>query len=220
MTNEWKIREIDKASLRDHAHLKENDLCWFFLEYTPGGGYQHSVANSFISNLKKPVSKRNRPDEYRHKTDAIRKAGDEIAGILEDIVDEIILVPVPPSKKKSDREYDDRMLQVLKRLEKKSKEDGHKPMFSELVEQIESMDAAHMSDTRPRIDELVENYTINQSELKEVRKSGRKIIAVFDDVLTAGTHFKAMQKIIESEPSLPSAAFGFFIARCIRGQPA
>jgi len=75
------------------------------------------------------------------------------------------------------------------------------------------MPAAHTGADRPGVDELVRNYRINRQELERIRESKRRFIAVFDDLLTAGTHFKAMQKAILAEAPFILDVAGFFIAR-------
>ena len=116
-------------------------------------------------------------------------------------------VPVPPSKPIEHPEYDDRLIQVLKQVQKeKSNLD-----FRVLVTQQQSTLAAHTmpSGQRFSIQQLCELYAFNDSGFKPPQK-----IVIFDDVLTKGTHFKAMQKILNQRyPQAPT--IGLFIALSI-----
>ena len=82
----------------------------------------------------------------------------------------------------------------------------------ELVLQKSDMPAAHESDVRPTRHQLIQNYAINE----DVSSPPPKSIGVFDDVLTAGKHFKAMQHVLsERFPGVP--VLGFFVARRLLG---
>ena len=78
----------------------------------------------------------------------------------------------------------------------------------ELVFQVESMQDAHSAASRPGPGSLYHNYRIQES----LRVPIPVRIAVVDDVLTAGAHFKAMKRILqETYPQIPVA--GIFLAR-------
>ena len=64
-----RLTKVD-ALAQDHWYLDESDECYFFGEYTAGGGYQFSPTNQLIFNLKKGVERRNQP-EWRYKEQAI-----------------------------------------------------------------------------------------------------------------------------------------------------
>lgn len=77
-----------------------------------------------------------------------------------------------------------------------------------LVVQTQSTDAAHESDHRPSVEELLALYEID--EVLTAPPPTR--IAIIDDVLTAGTHYRAMHiKLAERFPGVPLV--GMFIAR-------
>ncbi|EJN2862229.1 hypothetical protein NPT69_001072 [Salmonella enterica subsp. enterica serovar Yaba] len=83
--------------------------------------------------------------------------------------------------------------------------------YRELVAQNNSTTASHMAVNRPSPDEIVANYRINTDLLEGCRSN----IVVFDDVLTAGSHFKAMKTFLRQ--SLPEANIaGLFVARTAR----
>jgi adenine/guanine phosphoribosyltransferase-like PRPP-binding protein len=77
-----------------------------------------------------------------------------------------------------------------------------------------SLPAAHESDQRPGIDDLLAVYHIDESKAVPVPRS----IAVIDDVLTNGTHVRAMKTMLQRRfPGVPVA--GIFIARRVFPNP-
>jgi predicted amidophosphoribosyltransferase len=111
------------------------------------------------------------------------------------------LVPVPPSKAADDPLYDDRMLQICRGIPGAD--------VRELVQQRATIRSASKSaGNRPAFDELLANYMINEAACAPVPTQ----IAVVDDVLTAGSHFRAMHAALSARfPGVPIA--GIFIAR-------
>ena len=89
---------------------------------------------------------------------------------------------------------------------------GHHVDVRDLIRQRHSTDAAHLSfGNRPKLQDLVANYEIDEN-LADPRPTE---ILVVDDVLTAGSHFKAVQHHLRSRfPDVP--IYGAFIARCVR----
>jgi hypothetical protein len=110
---------------------------------------------------------------------------------------------VPPSKARSDPDYDDRLLCVLRQLAPDLDVD-----VRELVLQRATIRATHESAARPRPEELYANYHIDESVVDPTPQS----IAVFDDLLTTGSHFRAMAMLLsERFPGVPIV--GLFVAR-------
>jgi len=86
------------------------------LSYTPHQGHNHSTTNNLILNLKKSVDRQGRP-EYFYKGQAINQAGNMLRQVLsEENLTTITCVPIPCSKTKIHALYDDRMVQVLRRM--------------------------------------------------------------------------------------------------------
>ena len=102
----------------------------------------------------------------------------------------LTLVPIPPSKTKNDPLHDTRILDMLYMLQTRI---GLKLDIRELIIQTESTPASHESDERPSPKELMGNWLINN----EVAEPRPKKIALFDDLITTGAHFKAAQTIIK-----------------------
>src|SRR5215204_4924859 len=79
-----------------------------------------------------------------------------------------------------------------------------------VIEQDQSTAAAHESDTRPAPEELVALYRINQ----RVIAPAPQLIAIVDDLLTTGCHFRAAKTMLT--PIFPEVKIvGLFVARRI-----
>lgn len=196
---------IDELIREQHYYLEPDDLCYFFGEYTARQGAAHSETNQLILNLKKGNERRAFAD-YRYKELAISRVAQMITEAISDL-DEFTFVPIPPSKCIDDPAYDDRMTAILRIC----RELNPSVDYRELVAQNNSTTASHMAVNRPSPDEIVANYRINTDLLEGCRSN----IVVFDDVLTAGSHFKAMKTFLRQ--SLPEANIaGLFVARTAR----
>ncbi|MEG5551162.1 hypothetical protein UXO11_16355 [Enterobacter wuhouensis] len=123
-------------------------------------------------------------------------------------IDDYTFVPVPPSKCRTDAAYDDRMTAILRAAQALSPDLD----FRELVLQNQSTAASHASTVnRPTPNEIMANNNVDSNLLAECREN----IVIFDDVLTAGSHFKAMKQFLRQY--LPEAnILGLFVARTAR----
>jgi hypothetical protein len=195
------LTKIDELILPDHWHLDSQDQCYFIGEYTAGRGFSFSATNQLIYNLKKSMDRRGLP-EWVWKTRAIQNAAASPRQSLNaEFLQRTTFVPVPPSRASSDPLYDDRMTRVLRLL-------GQTVDVRELVFQQEGMHDAHTADYRPGPNVLYENYQIEESLVEPIPTG----LAVVDDVLTTGAHFKAMKRILEETiPEVPIV--GLFLAR-------
>lgn len=196
------LTKIDDLTFPDHYRLDSTDECCFVGEYTARAGYSYSATNDLVHNLKKGMERKDRP-EWRYKISAIATASLQLRNSLNpDYLRVATFVPIPPCRAKDDPLYDDRMVQILRQF-------GSDVDVRELIVQSESYDASHGGATsRPGPDELYQRYQIDQTLIEPVPRS----IAVVDDVLTTGAHFKAMQRMLnETFPGVP--LIGLFLAR-------
>lgn len=154
------------------------------------------------------MQKRNLP-EWRYKKQAISKVSAAFSNILGSRLADITLVPVPSSKLKTDPDYDDRMMDMLRELQAPR---GIKSDIRELIVQTQTMRASHESEIRPGPAELEEVY-----EIDEVLASPHPTwIGVIDDVLTTGAHFRAASNVLKRRfPDIRIT--GLFIARRVPG---
>lgn len=200
-----RFRRIDETNIGDHHHLTAADECYFLFEYTAHKRYDYSATNNLISNLKKKPGSSSFA-ELRYKAGAIQRCAAYIAAAVNrDNLPEWAIVPIPPSKHKSDPSYDDRLLRVCKQLQAPRALD-----IRELVGQSQSTLAAHEAEAgqRPSVDDLLAIYQVDESLARPAPKS----ILLVDDVLTAGTHYRAMHAILSRRfPGVPIHAM--FVAR-------
>lgn len=195
------LQEVDDLVRRDHHYLSGSDKCYFHGEYTARKGYSFSETNNLIYNLKKPTSKRGR-GEWQYKLNAIKQAANIFSqGLLATAVQQAMFVPVPPSKAPGDPEYDDRMSQVIRAM-------APNIDIRELVTMKASVKASHERIDRPSPDDLYAGMTVNQALVKPPKK----LIIVVDDVLTTGSHFRAVKRhLAEVYPA--ATIVGLFVAR-------
>lgn len=199
-------QQVDELQLSDHYYLTSDDTCIYFREYTPRQSYEYSETNRLIHNFKKPVDRKGK-NEYYYKDKAIDRIQQEIAGCLnKNWLLNATLVPIPPSKSKAHSLYDDRMTQVLKGIGAWIRGQCD---VRELIVQTADMDAVHLhNDDRPTPDELRAIYEIDEDLTSPEPKS----IGLFDDVITAGSHFRAAKDLLTQR--FPGAnVVGIFVAR-------
>ena len=204
-----RFRRIGKSNIGDHHWLQPDDQCYYIKEYTSRKDFNYNKTNKLVGDLKKwPTCL----DEHEHKKSAILQCSRWLSkAINHEGLTTATLVPVPPSKAKADREYDDRMLRVCEGVCASFPVD-----MRELVLQRESTFTTHKNQNRNRgssdnrFNNLYENYRVAEKGT-EPRPS---TIGIVDDILTTGAHFKAMKLILKKRfPDVP--IFGFFITRRI-----
>ena len=202
-----KLTRVDPLSFADHYYLAQTDVCYHFGEYTPKRGYSFSPTNSLINNLKKKPSTAS-PNELRYKERAIGDVSNLFLQVInseanKDKLMAATLVPIPPSAIRGDPLFDDRMTRVISTIGI-----GLNLDIRELVEQHQSVPPAHEGDVRPTLADVIENYYIEEAFAEPTPR----VVWIFDDLLTAGCHYKAMQTVIQRRfPGVPTA--GFFVAR-------
>ena len=194
------LTEIDSSNTDLHARLTDTDNCLFLFEYTSGQGYAFSSTNDLISNLKK---KPGAGGQY-YKSQAISRCANYLRATLDaDWLKIATLVPVPPSKILGDPLYDDRVERICRLI-------GPGIDVRAIVRQTQSVTAAHeaLPGDRPSVEDLLAVYEIDAA----CAAPPPKVIGIIDDVLTAGTHYRAMQiRLAAQYPGVP--IFGIFIAR-------
>ncbi len=203
-----RFSEIDDLTRRDHWHLGDSCECYYLREYTADRDYLFGSTNNLISNFKKDMDRKDKP-EWVHKEAATTQISGEVAGAIGDPanIDNTVFVPIPPSEMKGDPAYDDRLLQVLQKVQEIL---GDVVVIRELVEQIKRRDASHAGGHRLSSEEHAANYCVN-TELLDFDPS---LIIIFDDVITTGSSFMGMKKVLSA--AYPNVRIiGMFVARCI-----
>ena len=198
-----RLTKIDDLTRPDHWYLTAADQCYFLGEYTARKGYAFSATNQLILNFKKSASKRN-TNQWHYKERAISQAATAFRTAIDaQALNAATLVPIPPSKAKTDPLFDDRLTRMLRLIRPNPPLD-----VRELLVQTASTAAAHDQDVRPRPEDLVAVYRIDHALVKPTPS----IILLCDDVLTTGCHYRAAHQLLQA--TFPAAPIiGLFIAR-------
>jgi hypothetical protein len=198
-----RLQTIDELTRPDHYYLDESDECYYVLEYAARQKPPYDSTSDLIFNLKKPPDRKGRPEYYYKERDILR-AGDLMRSVLNpEWLKSVTIVPIPCSKIPPHPLYDDRIIQVLARMTR-----GLACNIRELVTQSESLESFH-DDSRLSPDQLARYYHLNEELCGGCEP---KAIALFDDMLTTGSHFKAMKATLQERwPAVPIC--GVFIAR-------
>jgi hypothetical protein len=205
-----RLSQIDELTIAngDHYYLTAEDRCFFLGEYSPGAGYEFSKTNQRILNFKKSVARRTNANEWYWKEREIQAIANDFRSVLgndqnRNSLMAATLVPIPPSKCKTDPLYDDRLLKVLQQIAA-----GMTLDIRELLIQTVSTLGAHEGGVRPRPQEIAEIYAMDDRLANPPPTS----IWLFDDLLTTGCHFKAAQQVLRQV--FPDARIaGLFVAR-------
>jgi hypothetical protein len=200
------LRIIDQTNWNEYYYIGPGDDClyiWERVSQVKGTDWNKYPTNGFISNLQIPMScKTQNPYRFKHKRTAINHAANALSELLEKLREAGTFVPVPPSKTKDDPEHDDRLMRVLKAVKPPL------PDIRELILQRENWDSKVKGRTP---EDRARNFYINDNEANPEPD----LILVFDDVLTTGSHFKAI-KLVLGERFPAAKIYGVFLARAVR----
>lgn len=194
------LQKIDTNALPYTSELEAGDDCYFLGDYVCKE-YRHPMT-SFILDFKSV------PEHFRfaYKQGAMRK----LANFLQNVnFKNMTIVPVPPSKSMDDPRYDDRLARTLNMVGALS---GQALDVQELIVQDQSYPASHdsfkLNRSRPNAHELMARYQLLEKCSHELGNT----IVIFDDVITRGSHFKAIQRLINARYP-EKAVIGLFIAQ-------
>jgi hypothetical protein len=198
-----RLNKIDDLIRPDHSYLTDSDVCYFLGEYTARKSFAFSPGNNLVLNFKKSVATRGTL-QWQHKERAIQEAAAAFRSVLPTpFLNSATLVPIPPSKAKTDPLYDDRMTRMLRTIRESPPLD-----VRELVVQASSTAAVHEQSVRPRPEDIAGLYTIDRRH----REPAPSAIALCDDVLTTGAHYRAALSVVQQ--AFPGVrVIGLFIAR-------
>lgn len=204
MADGIRLSLIDDSNRHTHSHLRADDVCYYLFEYTSHRDFSFSATNRLIINLKKKPSRSNQ-NEMWYKRKAIEQCAQTLRTTLNPRwLKAATLVPIPGSKTAGDPDFDDRMTQVCRGIANPA------PDVREIVTQRASTRSSHEAgdDARITVPALLNLYDVNEALCAPTPEA----IAIVDDVLTAGTHFRAMHtKLAARFPNVP--ILGLFIAR-------
>ncbi len=203
--------KMDAVVKAEHAALRWTDECYYLLEFYPGKRYGFSADNDLVKHLKRRVDHSGMM-ALKQKEGALR----DIANLLRPAVAALFdfgtttFVPVPPSKRRADPFYDNRVAQLL-RLACPASAD-----IRELIVCREEREPAHFNAVRPSAEMLLENYMLEEGGAEVAARPVRERIVLFDDVVTSGTHFVACRQFLLTH--FPGReVVGVFVARRVLG---
>lgn len=195
-------RRIDLLE-RPPFHLTSADECYHAREYVSGGGWSASECNRLVSNFKKPVGCKGKP-EWFYKEQAAKQFAEELSLVLPAGAK---VIPIPTSMITSNPLFDPRMEMTMEALK------GFRKDVEVETRIIRSTDAdpLHGGGAR-KVDVIRETLSWVGGAL------GEGEVFLIDDVITSGAHFKACEGIL-SEHAPGSHATGMFWARTIWPSP-
>ncbi len=202
------LRLVGELERRDHYHLGSDAQCYFLGEYTAKQGWNFSITNQHIVNLKKSPVLRGTA-QWSHKTRTIKLIGQAIQGNLKpEALGIITFVPIPPSKLPTHPEYDNRMAEVARAI-------APAVDVRELI--VSTVDREPMHATqRPRDPAALRPTLRVRPELLSPRPG---MIVLIDDVLTTGCSFTVCKSMLTEQ--LPGiAVIGIFVARRVPPAPS
>ena len=204
-----KLRRIDESTVEEHFSLAPTDRCYYVWEYTAGKDYSFSPTNNLIKNLKiSPSDIAQSPRRARYKREAVDHAAATLRKLISKgfVEQRATFVPMPGSKIRGDADYDDRIGHVLERAF-----DDRDADIRRMLALTESTPADHTAEDRLSYEELLRITRLTAA----ANAPPRPIIAIVDDVLNSGKHFRVAQKLLRDR--FPETEIrGIFIARCIR----
>ncbi len=150
--------------------------------------------------------------EWRYRNEAIEKVGKLIAPLMKHSKSNWIWVPTPPSKIKTDPNYDSRIEDALNSAKKISRTNTN---ICNCITQKKNREADHHTPKqRLKPEQRADNYSVDANMIPD--NTARAIIV--DDVLTTGSHFKGIK--ISIQRIIPDIeVIGLFVARTVRQPP-
>lgn len=203
-----KFIELAGENVHEHSYLNIDDNIYYVEEYISGDGYAGN-GNNLIFNLKKGVERKG-TDEWKHKEKSIVNMAILLAEEMNDVNVEkrkIYWVPIPPSKIRTDPLFDDRTYRILTLATALSGSTKH--LVVDVLHQNSNRESFSTSKDKRDIATLVSNYVMNDIPNYDPEKD---IIVIFDDLLTTGCHFKAVEEVILNRYD-NAEIMGVFVAR-------
>ena len=202
-----KLTLLDAGSRLDHHFVSATDSCAFVAELVAGRSYRAGGLNQLILNFKcTPSAARANPQRERYKRQAITTLAHSLRlAVSQTEAEQSTWVPIPPSRSRDDPDFDDRLSRTLSLAF-----DSYDVDVRGLLYQVRNTAPDHAVDVRLSADMLFDLLHIDVAALKA--RPIRERIALFDDVLTTGKHFKCCERRLRQLlPCVPIA--GVFLLR-------
>jgi hypothetical protein len=195
-----RLRIVGDLERPDHWYLRPDDTCYFFGEYTARGGYGHSSTNQIIHNLKKKPELAGKP-QYHYKARDIQAVGTAIRSNLNsEMLNQVSIVPMPPSKPSGALGYDDRMAQIAHAV-------GGVDVREAIVTTV---DRPPMHTTDSHRNPATLRNTL--ATVPALLGNPKPLVILLDDVLTTGCTFTVCKALLQ-EVWPETQIMGLFIAR-------
>lgn len=209
-----RLLQIDETTVGEHFSLAAADKCYYIWEYAARQPFNFSPTNQLVKNLKiKPTEIVASPPRLKYKQEAIAHCANALRTLIPQawVENSATIVPLPGSKANGHPDFDDRLPLILRNAFS-----GYDADIRPLLIQTESTLADHENAIRLSHAEL---RTVTHIDADcAARGAIRPVIAVLDDVLNSGKHFKVAQDLL-SERFPHATIIGIFIARCVRIEP-
>lgn len=198
-----KLIELDNDEYR---YLSDDDRCYYFGEYTSGGGFKKSETNRQILNLKKkPTSS---GSELYYKRVSYEYWGRILAASIAIRADsQVTFVPMPCSKPAGHLEFDDRMLKVLQCMARGKPPTDIRPILI----QTALRQSQHEGGGRLTPAQLLETMAIDPTQ---VTIAARATVVIVDDIVTMGASFSAAKSLIRNVAGVEHV-IGVFLAKTV-----
>lgn len=199
MTMPPRLTVVGDLERPDHSHLPTDAKCYFWGEYTPhrlteGPAWDFSPTNQLISNFKKRLDRYHQPD-WRYKQQAIDTIGEAFAKLWDWPAlhnHGVALVPMPPSRARTDPMFDSRMMQVLATVRDRT---GLLLDIRDCLSFSGALAASHERNDRPTPHQLYQDLTLDPAAgLADTQPNA---LLLFDDMLTTGAHFVAARRRLQ-----------------------
>jgi hypothetical protein len=174
--------------------------------YTPGKGFSHSDTNQFIANFQ--MGRRASASRLPYREGAIQTFANEVSDFLKtgSRKDKSFLItPIPCSKHRQHRDYDDRIDLVAQRIAAVCSHVQYFPvLYSDKMPTFHTLQGS-------RNWRLVYDALRIDSKVRGMHKKGKTII-VIDDVTTSGAHFEGA-RVLLTETFSENDVMGIFWAK-------
>jgi hypothetical protein len=197
-----RLSQIDQLSAGDHHYVALDDEGYYCWERVSGARYDEYPTNDFIKNLQIPTALRGQRRWY-WKEQAIAFAARALSKLIpEEWKQTSTFVPVPPSLIRNDPGHDERLLTVLNSIY---------PPLLDVRELVLLNENTVSKEKQISPAERADNYRINE----DCAAPDPTHIVIVDDVLTTGSHFKGVMRILQQRYT-GVRMVGLFLARAIR----
>lgn len=204
----YRLVKLDELKSGAHFYIRPTDECYALCEYHSGMPYNYSDENDMIFNIKKDLNKPQKQIYWKdkHIERACEVLQRDASPFLSSIAGSASIIPIPPSKRRDNPLYDDRVLRMANTCAK-----GTHLNVVDAMETYNELGPSHYAGgSRPKPPELMESIWFNELLIPSIGNT----IVILDDVITAGAHFRACESVLLDR--MPGKRIiGLFLARAV-----